>query len=305
MPEEISLTVLYREIVNLRQEVAASTAELKQKISDFGSQAIELDKRCARVERAIETIFRCRRQNNIIVFGLDVLALNNQSSLLAYIKEFFQKHLDVTVLDTDLNNIYKIGKQKNIVKIEFLSYIKKVELLKQSRRLKGTHVYIANDLSPEERDEQRILRDYSKLARDQSVTAFIRGKHLVVDDQRLTAKQLEAGEGGFVLKKPDTQQSRRLGISTQCSVASSIKKSDTEHLRETRASQDEVEVDEEQCVFEAVGQFGSRYQRGGQRRQGEIERVLRSNSSEKNKPPGSQRPEGTRDGSSTKKIKGG
>ena len=59
------------------------------------------------------------------------------------------------------------------------------------RRLKGTGISIVNDLSPEERIQQGVLRRHLVESRRQSFNAVIRNNSLVINGEQYSVRQLQ------------------------------------------------------------------------------------------------------------------
>ncbi|KAK9710717.1 hypothetical protein QE152_g25884 [Popillia japonica] len=111
---------------------------------------------------------------------------NNKST-----DEYFESHLNVDLSASDINDIYAIGKQttKPII-VKFISYLKKKEVLKNVRQLKGTKIVVAEDLIYEDRQRNRILRKHLLAARSKLLNAFIKANKLYVNGEAFTADQL-------------------------------------------------------------------------------------------------------------------
>ena len=90
--------------------------------------------------------------------------------------------LKINLLPTDINNIQIIGKtQKPPVLLECMSFLKKSEIFPNLKHLRNTGISIANDLCPEDREQQKYLRDLQLKAREQNLDAKIRGAKLLIN----------------------------------------------------------------------------------------------------------------------------
>lgn len=98
--------------------------------------------------------------------------------------------MEVDVGVSDFNNTYPLNNtEKPPVKIEFLSYLKKLEILRQCKKLKGTGVAIAHDLTFDQRREKRILRAYLNKAREEPADrSYIKGIKLYINDRVYTVE---------------------------------------------------------------------------------------------------------------------
>ena len=94
---------------------------------------------------------------------------------------------------SDLNNFDPLGKEDNCpFKVEFISYIKKATILKNSNKLKGTNIYITNDLAQKQREENKILRKHLYLAKQEgNNNCYIKRNKLHVNNEIYTPQDLE------------------------------------------------------------------------------------------------------------------
>lgn len=134
------------------------------------------------------------RKNNIVVFGLDNV---NKSDLAEYTLEKLNKALDLNFKINDVNNVYKIGRsEKPPVVVEFISYLKKIEIFKdieKLRTLKGKGISVSNDLCKADRENQKILRKHLKIARSQNQQVRLKGNKLEIEGVLYTVEDLEGG----------------------------------------------------------------------------------------------------------------
>lgn len=167
-----------KEITELKEHYEA---ELNKRCTEFENKYKELKTKYEKLEKEL-------RKNNIIIFGLDSPAEN----LGNYIVNVLNKHLGVTLTINDINNVYTFGKQttKRPVIVKLLSYIKKQDILKNCYKLKGTSISISEELTLEERKENKILRQHLKSARSKNLNATIKNKKLIVNGQEYSALEL-------------------------------------------------------------------------------------------------------------------
>ncbi|KAG5868238.1 hypothetical protein JTB14_028842 [Gonioctena quinquepunctata] len=82
--------------------------------------------------------------------------------------------------------------EKPPVKIEFISYLKKTEILKQTKKLKGTGIAISHDLTFKQRHEQKILKTFLNRARENpSDHSYIKRNKLYVNSKAYTVEELQ------------------------------------------------------------------------------------------------------------------
>ncbi|KAG5887086.1 hypothetical protein JTB14_018255 [Gonioctena quinquepunctata] len=101
--------------------------------------------------------------------------------------------LDIQFDSQDLNNSYFLpNKDKNILKIEFISYFTKAEILRKLHKLKNTNIFVTNDLSPEDQQIHRTLRGFLNSLKSHGKKSSIRNNCLIVDDRKFTVEDLTA-----------------------------------------------------------------------------------------------------------------
>lgn len=173
-------------------------ARLSDKIDSFVDRITKLEQANEILAGNIDYNDKYRRKNNICIYGFEPDSNIDQLVLLKQIQEFFRDKLGIIVNDHEVNNVYLLGRERKTIKVEFVSYLKKVQVLNNSKKLKGTEVYISHDLSLEQRRDRKILNEHLKLARQRKYYAYIKGNVLVVNGDRYTAEKLK---GGFVFKE--------------------------------------------------------------------------------------------------------
>lgn len=154
-----------------------------QKITFLQNNCDHLINRCLNLERTT-------RKNNIIIFGLSID--NHDISLLEFALNKLNSLLEIDLRESDINNIFIIKSDKgDLVKVEFISYLKKNLIFKNITKLKGTKIFIANDLCIEDRATQKILQQHLKLARSKNYFAKIKGQTLIINGEVYTAQKLQ------------------------------------------------------------------------------------------------------------------
>src|ERR1700712_2996709 len=171
--EEIRL--LRQDFTNLKQDLHTLEENVCAKISE---NCKDLENRQNIYEARLEKFERDIRRNNIVIFGLET---NNfqLGILIELVIDFFKSNLNIEVDKRDINTVYPIGKSHNKpIKVEFISFWKKIEVLQSANKLKGKHIYLNNDLTLSQQKEGRILRQQLKLAKAEDPRAYIRKNKL-------------------------------------------------------------------------------------------------------------------------------
>lgn len=96
---------------------------------------------CKKFERSL-------RKNNI--FGLNKPEI---IPVLKYVRDSLSQLLDIDINEMDINNIYPITNIKTTIKVEFVTYLKKLSILENCYKLKGKEIFRSHNLSPEEKED--------------------------------------------------------------------------------------------------------------------------------------------------------
>ncbi|KAJ8949944.1 hypothetical protein NQ317_011059 [Molorchus minor] len=91
-------------------------------------------------------------------------------------------------------NAFRLGKssnEKRPVVLQILSYTAKLDILKNRAKLKGTGIFVNEDLIKEDRENRQILVKKLKEARTNNKEARIKGKNIIIDGISYNSKQLQ------------------------------------------------------------------------------------------------------------------
>ncbi|CAB3262176.1 unnamed protein product, partial [Arctia plantaginis] len=107
--------------------------KLKPLLEENRNLKIQLEK----LESKIEYLERDKKSNNIIIYGLKE-GEKSATELINFTKQKFQEELDITLVDYDINQIYRIGKTTNKEKprptlLSFTNGWKKSEIFKNKK----------------------------------------------------------------------------------------------------------------------------------------------------------------------------
>lgn len=176
----------------LKREIKEETQILLQKLEKNTSNIDKLTQQYIALENRYINFERIIRKNNIIIFGLNVPTGTN---LLHFTLNKLQHLLGVQLQETDINNVYQLKSDGTPpIKVEFVTFLKKDLIIKNCRKLKGTKIFISQDLCPEDRKDQKVLNDHLKIARSKNYLAKIKGKKLEINGESYTIEQLRQTE---------------------------------------------------------------------------------------------------------------
>ncbi|KAG5865271.1 hypothetical protein JTB14_006491 [Gonioctena quinquepunctata] len=180
----------------LKSLIEAVEVRITLKVEEINRRLNKLEKENKLIQERTENIERKIKENNIVIFGLKH---PGQNITIDFISRKLERLVGIEVQAADLNNFYTLGKTESCpIKIEFISFLKKNEILRYMKKLKRTSISIANDMTFKQREDSKILRKHLNLARqDNIVNCFINNNKLFVNNQIYSVKDL-SGTGEFL-----------------------------------------------------------------------------------------------------------
>lgn len=193
---------------SIKEDIADLEIRLDRKLQDFKvdcgekvkileNRVKELEKQNKDLSKEIVLLQKNERKNNIVIHGLN--PESEGINIEDHVRRVIVGRMNLQLNETDLSDVYRLGKgEKGPVIVEFRSKAKRTEILKKSASLKGTNIFVSQDLIPEEREKQKILVNYMKDYRKKGRKAIIKGGNLIVDGEVCSLerlKKLQIGEG--------------------------------------------------------------------------------------------------------------
>lgn len=173
---------------DLKNAIDASEARIQLKIEESYERIRKLEAENSFLKEKVERLERQQISNNIIIFGL-----NKERNEVSFdlLRDELKSLLQIEISIDQIKNISCLGFQKNCpVKVEFLSSLTKKYLLANCKKLKGTGISIAHDLTVQQRKELVVLKRHLQTHRQNKCNSFIKGNKLVVDGVQYTVDQL-------------------------------------------------------------------------------------------------------------------
>lgn len=113
----------------LKTVIEAVEVRLSLKVEEINREVYRLKKENRLLHETIEKLDRKSKENNIVIFGLKHPPQNISAS---FILTELKRLTDVDVNEIDLNNFYSLGKTDSCpIKVEFISFRKKIEIITQ------------------------------------------------------------------------------------------------------------------------------------------------------------------------------
>lgn len=175
---------------DITKEIKLENNRILEKLEQQNNKIVHLEEKYNNLELRCLNLERQYRKNNVVIFGLQV---NPGESLLQFVLSKFRELLEINIVESDINNIYKIKSEKGTpIKVGFVSYLKKSLIFQNIHKLRGKKkIFITHDLCFEDRKDLKILQQHLKLARTKNQFAKIKGNKLVVNEDIFTVGQLK------------------------------------------------------------------------------------------------------------------
>lgn len=184
---EILKKELSKQTATLSREINKLEVKVKQEGEETRNAITGFRGRLTKVENSVRDFDRILRKNNLVISGLST----GGDDLVLSTLDFLNQSLGVSVSEDKINNIFRLNNSKpGLIKVEFTSFLTKNIILKNKSKLRGTKVYINEDLGEHDRADLRLLKQHLKQAKEKNLRSFIRGLNLFVNGEKFTAADL-------------------------------------------------------------------------------------------------------------------
>ncbi|CAG5084824.1 Similar to LINE-1 reverse transcriptase homolog (Nycticebus coucang) [Cotesia congregata] len=165
----------------LLNSIISRLESLEAKIKNPAEQSLDstVKNQVDKISGLLEEQSKLLKQNNVIIKGLQT----NPSSTYNDVKLFLEQKFNIPRASI---TVYTIGKQRNVFKVCLANWELKTGIMKNKKAaLKGTEIYIENDLTPEERAIAFKLRECAKVEIGKGKSVKIKSNQLFFDNVRI------------------------------------------------------------------------------------------------------------------------
>lgn len=218
--------VLKQAMTDLREDIKADTKmTIQEEIKKLGviceqrynenKKEIELLK--ATVQKQSKLLDSIRRSNNLIFHGIKMESHDAPLALEGKILDVSKNIMQIPLEMSELNRVIRLGKKGNEngpVLVTFVSYIKRLQVLKNAAKLKGSNITVSEDLSLEDRERRKFLVTLNKVLREKNHTCSIKRKGLMINGKFHGIEQLRTAEqdGTLLVDQPQPSQTEDMEI---------------------------------------------------------------------------------------------
>lgn len=167
--------ILAQKIALKIDDVMSEVSENKKHVEKLEQDVVDLKNKNISLEMKI-------RENNVLIFNSEY---NESENVMQFTINLFHNHLNVLINEYDIGNVYSFKSAGNpIIFVKFSRTITKQNILKNCKKLKGKKIFITEDLTPTEKDHQKVLVQYLKKARSNNYKAHIFRSTLFINGQK-------------------------------------------------------------------------------------------------------------------------
>lgn len=183
---------LEKKIDKLQEELT----ETKKENKEIKEKVRRAEQKIEEQERRIQTLEREIRKKNIIIYGVKEEENETEQIRKEKIKEVLKK-IEIPIdISKEIQQIYRMGKQEVIggksrpILVELTTEKKRADIFKDSKKLKGTDIWIAEDYSKMVQEIRKSLIPFLKDARNNGCKAIIRYDKLIVNGKMYSPEDL-------------------------------------------------------------------------------------------------------------------
>ncbi|KAI4470929.1 tubulin-specific chaperone e [Holotrichia oblita] len=184
----------------LKEQTDTLIKQFDERINSFKKDLIlaneeiqNLKNENSKLKHTVIGLEKTLKNNNIVIFGIPPKEKESRLDLTKFVLDKFETLLNITCSSTEVADIYRVGKrsQSSAVIIKFCSIFTKDEILRNCSKLKGTGLFVTHDLSYDERQSKKKLRQYYQAALEKSMNAKVIGNKLIIENVEYTIAELE------------------------------------------------------------------------------------------------------------------
>lgn len=179
----------------ISEEVSQIVNLVKKNASDITSLRKENENLKETIVKQAITLENFMKRNNLIIFGFKDAHNETHEELVNNVKQMLRTQLEIKIEDHYINQIRRLGNfviNKNIlILLSLTSGQIKNDILKQRSRLKGTDIFINNDLGREMQLVNKKLRIMQRELRSAGLRALVKGGGLLINEKYFTVQEIE------------------------------------------------------------------------------------------------------------------
>lgn len=187
------------QIFELLEKISQDVQELKQDFANYKEEVeilktslVALENDNLKLKEKLLSQEELLRKRNILVFRI---AETDNESLEQVVLQLLNNKLKINITINDIDNFYRIGnKDPNKARPILIKFTRELtirEVFRNVKKLKGTGISIALDLTQEKRADNKILYQFFKIAKEKQFSAKIIKNKLIINKDEYTVDTLK------------------------------------------------------------------------------------------------------------------
>lgn len=164
-----------KETAEMREEIRDLRSEMKRREEKWEVEKKELVARVKKLEDTMERQEKRERKNNIIIKGVQ---FDNKSK--EEVRAFLKTNIGV---ESEADDIHDVVNLKGGMIVKFKNWNKKVEVMGRKQKLKGSRIYIDSDLTANEREIQKDLRELAREEKNKGNIVKVGYQKITINDK--------------------------------------------------------------------------------------------------------------------------
>lgn len=165
-------------------------------VYELQKENIVQEKKIKELESKIEVLERQTRKNNVIYFGIEEVEDENIKTLEQNIINVITKKQEVNLNQTEINNVYRIGKinnerQPRPVIVSLTNFKRKTEILSSRAKLRGSDIFVNEDMTRKQQEVRKNLNVHAKRLREEGKRVSIKGDRIVIHENTYDIDELD------------------------------------------------------------------------------------------------------------------
>lgn len=203
---------------------------IENEIIDFKLRVSTLEEENKKLVEKAERTEKKLKLNNLIFYGIPEEESTNED-LIRTVRKLLNDKFSININIIEINNLYRLGKKGNQNRptlVSLTSFLRKQEILRNGKKLKGSGIIVTEDYTEKTLEERKILVPYYKEARLRNKRTILKGSQLIIEGKAFTCQDLQKIETELdifqsqpqreVLSEPPTPTTNYLSEETDIDV---------------------------------------------------------------------------------------
>lgn len=184
--DEYTLQALFREMQTIKTMQTGNHNTISTKLDSIQNNFDLVKEELNQHSKSLKNLDYEKRRKNLVIFGIP--EENDRSQLENVIFKLINENLQIysfSLLELDFcRRLGKPQQKPRPVLLGLTTQRRKIEILKNGKKFKGTPIYIKEDCPPQDRDTREALLEEMRKLRNEGKYAVVRYGKLITYDRR-------------------------------------------------------------------------------------------------------------------------